>query len=278
MAGTALATAPPMSDPTLHVLDHVGATTFYREVVETLQSANVAFLVGGTYSLERHAGIQRRTKDLDLFIRRHAFESAARALETAGFDVELTHPHWLAKATRGEWQVDLIFAGGNGLAQVDDEWFEHGVPESIFDVPVLLCPAEEMVWSKSFVMERERFDGADVLHILRESAERLDWRRLLRRYGTHAAVLLAHLILFRFVYPSEAQRIPRWVIDAARTQAESGPSVGRLCRGTLLSRSQYRIDIEEWGYQDARLPPDGVMTPEQVALWSVDTDDLPEGD
>jgi len=267
-----------MSDPALHVLDDVCATTFYRQVVETLQSAGVPFLVGGTYALERHAGIQRRTKDLDLFIRRESFSEASRALESAGFDVELTHPHWLAKAKREDWQADLIFAAGNGLARVDDQWFAHGVRASVFDVPVLLCPAEETVWSKSFVMERERFDGADVLHILRESAERLDWRRLLGRYGPHAAVLLAHLMLFRFVYPSEAQRIPRWVVDAARMQAESGPPVGRLCRGTLLSRSQYHIDIEDWGYQDARLPPHGVMTPEQVALWSVDTDDLPEAD
>jgi hypothetical protein len=234
--------------------------------------------VGGTYALERHAGIQRRTKDVDLFIRRESFESAARALEEAGFDVELTHPHWLAKAKRDEWQADLIFAGGNGLARVDDEWFTHGVRASVFDIPVLLCPAEETVWSKSFVMERERFDGADVLHILRESAERLDWRRLLSRYGPHAAVLLAHLVLFRFVYPTEAQRIPRWVLDAARAQAESAPPAGRLCRGTLLSRAQYRVDIEEWGYQDARLAPYGSMTPEQVALWTVDTDDLPDGD
>jgi hypothetical protein len=268
-----------MSDPAVHVLDDTGATTFYRGVVEALQSAEVPFLVGGTYSLERHAGIQRRTKDLDLFIRRSSFDLAAQALESAAFFVELTHPHWLAKAKRDDWQVDLIFAGGNGLARVDDEWFEHGVRDTVVDVPVLLCPAEEMVWSKSFVMERERFDGADVLHILRESAERLDWRRLLRRYGAHAGVLLAHLILFRFVYPSEAHRIPRWVLDAARTQADAGGAPAtRLCRGTLLSRSQYRVDVDEWGYQDARLPPYGAMTPEQIALWNDDTDDLDEDD
>lgn len=266
-----------MSDPALHVIGDAGATMFYKEVVEALHAAGVPCLVGGTYAMERHAGIQRRTKDLDLFIHRDTFDDAAQALEARGFEVELTHPHWLAKAKRGSWQADLIFAAGNGLARVDDEWFEHGVRALVFDKPVLLCPAEEMIWSKSFVMERERFDGADVLHILRESAERLDWRRLLQRYGANAAVLLAHLVLFRFVYPSEVQRIPRWVMDAARTQADSGSPPGRLCRGTLVSRSQYRMDVEEWGYQDARLAPHGAMTPEQVALWTADVDDLSEG-
>ena len=39
----------------------------------------------------------------------------------------------------------------------------------------------------------------------------------------------------------------------------------KLCQGTLLSRAQYLVDIDEWGYEDARLLPRGGMTPEQVA-------------
>ena len=60
-------------------------------------------------------------------------------------------------------------------------------------------PAEEMIWSKAFVMERERYDGADITHILRKSGATIDWVRLLRRFGSHAAVLLSHLVLFQFV-------------------------------------------------------------------------------
>jgi len=259
-------------------MDDVSAVAYYREVIETLQLGGVHFLVGGTYSLEKHAGIQRSTKDLDLFLRRESIERASRSLSARGFDVDLAHPHWLAKAVRDGRQVDLIFAGGNGLVQVDEEWFTHGVPDVVVDLPVQLCPAEEMIWSKSFVMERERFDGADVLHIIRESAERLDWQRLLRRFDIHAGVLLAHLYLFRFAYPSEARRIPRWVLDAARQQSEgTGPALGRLCRGTLLSRSQYLKDVTDWGYLDARLPPTGSMTREQIAEWTAEIVD-PEAD
>ena len=39
----------------------------------------------------------------------------------------------------------------------------------------------------------------------------------------------------------------------------------RVCRGTLLSREQYLKDIEEWGYEDARLTH---MSEEEVAQWS----------
>ena len=43
-----------------------------------------------------------------------------------------------------------------------------------------LCPPEEMIWSKAFVQERERFDGADVLHVFRTLGRTLSWDRLSR--------------------------------------------------------------------------------------------------
>jgi hypothetical protein len=38
-----------------------------------------------------------------------------------------------------------------------------------------------------------------------------------------------------------------------------------VCRGTLLSKLQYRIDVDRFGYRDGRLPPDGSMSVEEVA-------------
>ena len=61
-------------------------------------------------------------------------------------------------------------------------------------------------------MERERFDGADVMHLFLACAEKLDWARLVRRFGSHWRVLLAHLCLFGFMYPSERNRIPAWIM------------------------------------------------------------------
>lgn len=42
---------------------------------------------------------------------------------------------------------------------------------------------------------------------------------------------------------------------------------GRVCRGTLLSREQYIVDLKR-GYTDARLPPGGSMSSEQVTIWT----------
>jgi hypothetical protein len=125
---------------------------------------------------------------------------------------------------------------------------------------------------RSFVMERERFDGADIAHVLRHGAEALDWQRLLERFGEHWPVLLAHLVLFGFIYPSERDRIPRHVTaELTRrlvAQLEAGPAPDRLCRGTLLSRAQFLIDVESFGYADARVEPHGRLTAAQAAEWA----------
>jgi hypothetical protein len=46
------------------------------------------------------------------------------------------------------------------------------------------------------------------------------------------------------------------------------PPSRRVCRGTLLSRAQYLVDIEKWGYEDARLQPQGRMTEEDILRWT----------
>ncbi len=133
------------------------------------------------------------------------------------------------------------------------------------------------MWSKAFIMERERYDGADVAHVLRACAATLDWPRLIRRFGPHWHVLLSHLVLFAFVYPSERHLVPDWVVRelSGRFVQEMGlpPSPARVCRGTLLSRAQYLVDIERWGYRDARLEAPATMTPEQVDTWTAAIED-----
>jgi hypothetical protein len=258
-----------VSDAALHAPDDLHAGAVYRAVVWHLREAGIPYLVGGTYALEYHAGIRRDTKDLDLFVRRADWSRIDETLAAQGVRCELVFSHWLGKAKENGHFVDLIFAGGNGLVEVDDEWLAHGVPSVVLDVPVHLVAAEEMIWSKAFVMERERYDGADVLHILRKAARELNWVRLLRRFRSHPAILLSHLVLFEFVYPDDRNAIPQWVMDelwshTRRSEAASPP----LCRGTLVSREQYLVDIQAWGYHDAREVPHGRMTSQQIQEWT----------
>jgi len=245
---------------------------FYRRALIALNAAGVEFLVGGAYAFARYTGIERHTKDFDVFLRRRDYPRALRILARIGCRTTLPFPHWLAKAHCGEDYVDVIFSSGNGVAQVDDSWLVHAVSDTVLDMPVRLCPAEEMIWSKALIMERERYDGADVIHLIHARAERLDWARLLARFDGHWRVLLSHLILFGFVYPAERDRVPTGVMRELLGRLDAGletaPPADRVCQGTLLSRAQYLVDIGAWGYRDARRTPEGTMTPDEIATWT----------
>jgi hypothetical protein len=253
--------------------------SFYRGALGVIQDAQIPFLVGGAYSLAHYAGIVRHTKDLDVFVRPADCARTLGALEAAGFRSELTFPHWLGKAYRGEHFIDVIFRSGNGLAEVDDEWFEHSGEAEVMGRTVRLCPPEESLWTKAFVMERERFDGADVAHLILARGPGLDWGRLLRRFGPHWHVLLAHLILFGYMYPSERTRVPGWLMAEllGRMHRDGGADDpgGRLCRGTFLSRQQYLADTRHWGYRDARLRPSGPLSAVDVERWTAAIGTIP---
>lgn len=42
----------------------------------------------------------------------------------------------------------------------------------------------------------------------------------------------------------------------------------RFCRGTLLSRKQYLVDVQEWGFHDARLEERVHMDSQDLAQWT----------
>jgi hypothetical protein len=242
---------------------------FYRTVLRALRDARIPFLIGGGYATARHTHIDRAAKDLDILIKQDDWPASARALRGVGIRACLPYPHWLGKAIGRNGMVDIIFNSGNAVARVDDDWFEHAVEARVLGFSVRLCPPEELLWSKAFVMERERFDGADVLHIILTVGRRLDWHRLCRRFEGHEPVLLAHLNLFGYVYPGQNGVIPPWVVrHLAGAPGPAVPAGARLCRGTVLSRQQYLVDVTRWGFLDGRLPPYGRMTARERAIWT----------
>lgn len=251
---------------------------FYRDLIQLFHENDVQFMVGGTFALQRYTGIARRTKDIDFFIRHEDFDRVAKTVRKAGFHVELTYPHWLGKVFKGDNFADLAFRSANGEGAVDDEWFQHAVREQLWGIPVLLCPPEETIWSKGFIMERERFDGADIAHILHATADELDWDRLLRRFGRNWRVLMLHLINFGYVYPGERHRVPEELMRELQRRLDeeiARPASSEeepLCRGTLLSREQYLKDVHEWGYVDARVEPEGPLSESDVDRWTASID------
>lgn len=240
---------------------------FYRQGLAALEASGVPFMVGGAFAFYVYTGIARNTKDLDLFVRATDLDAAAAALASEGFPVKTEVLHWLSKAfivpengdtqAEGEDFIDLITGFGNGVGAVDDDWVRHARTGEVVGMTVKICPPEEIIWGGSYIMERERFDGAEVAHLLHAQGKTLDWQRLVRRFGDTWRVLFAHLLLYGFIYPGKQEEIPAWVMEelARRLDHENrhGPQEHpRLCRGTLVSGKQYLYDVEQLGYEDAR--------------------------
>lgn len=272
------ALAPSLEE---EVAPHVA--DFYRRSLRALRDAGIPFLVGGAFSLACYTGIRRATKDLDLFILREDFERIAALMQQHGWRTEMTYPHWLAKVYEGDAFIDLIFNSGNGVTPVDARWFQGNCRSEVLGVPVHVANVEDSLLSKAFIMERERYDGGDIAHLLLARAERLDWANLLDRFGPHWRVLLAHLVLFGYIYPGERHRIPEWVMTrlSGRLADEAhGPAAStdrNVCAGTLLSREQYLHDVQQGGYVDGRLTPASGMTERDVAKWTQDIEAPPPG-
>jgi hypothetical protein len=240
------------------------SANFYRRAMQALDQAGVPYLVGGGYAMAYYTGIARNTKDLDLFVRPADRDRLLTTLTALGYKTEFFYPFWIAKVLDGDSFIDVLYNSGNGVCVVDDEWFEYAIPHKVLGYDTRLVPAEEQLWSKAFVQDRDRFDGADVNHLILNLAPKLEWHRLLRRFETHERVLLAHLLLFGYVYPAEKDLVPTWVIDNVEHAIRNEPlETRKICRGTHLAQRSYWIDTHEWDYADVRVEPYGPLTPEE---------------
>src|SRR5215469_9949933 len=137
----------------------------FREVLTSFEESGLPYAVAGAFALQKHTGIFRSTKDLDIFMSPLAARSALRNLKQAGFQCDVCDPIWLAKVHRDGYFVDLITGMSNGVITVDQSWMDRAEPSMVLGVRSRVLAAEELLASKLFVTRRERFDGADIAHI-----------------------------------------------------------------------------------------------------------------
>jgi hypothetical protein len=234
------------------------AHAFYKEALRLLHESGAEFMLGGAFALFHYTGIYRDTKDLDVFCKFSEYPKILKFFAGKGYRTEQTDARWLGKVFKGEYFMDIIFDTPNNICRVDDSWYQFAVKAEFEGAEVLLLPPEELLWCKIYVQNRERYDGADVNHLMLKYGKQLDWKRLLFRLDQHWHLLLAQLLLFQFVYPSDYPGIiPRWLFDElmerAREQYDLPPPVERVCRGPVIDQTQYSIDIKEWDYKSSTI-------------------------
>jgi hypothetical protein len=230
------------------------AHAFYKEALDLLQESGSNFMLGGAFAMFNYTGIYRDTKDLDVFCKASEYPKIMKHFAEKGYKTQLYDVRWLAKVFKGEYFIDIIFDTVNNICTVDDSWYEHAVEGEFAGCKVKFIPPEELIWCKIYVQNRERYDGADVNHIILKYGKKLDWKRIYFRLDRHWHILLAQILQFQFVYPSEFHDIiPKWLFDdlmaRAKEQYDLPPAWEKVCRGPIIDQTQYQIDIKEWDYK-----------------------------
>ncbi len=230
--------------------------TFYRYALQKIFSSEIPALVGGGYAFKQYTGLKRDTADLDIFCKAGDYPRLMKLFMEEDFPSGVEDERWIGKIYQAEGRdehIDFIFNTVNGICAVDDLWFDHAQETTIFDTKVKLISPVEYIWGKIFMWDRYRYEGADVNHVILHEGQNLEWKHLLFRMEQHWQLLFSQILNFLFVYPSEREKIPQWLLDELSTrlqhQFELPIPETKVCRGPLISQTQYETEITEWGYK-----------------------------
>ncbi len=222
-----------------------------------LNGTSIPYLVGGAFAIHKHTGIWRFTKDLDVFVSPRDLKTAIDALSAAGFATEVRDRYWLAKATSDSYLLDLIFSIGYSYITVDDTWFVSPPYDDIAGVRVPVMGVEELIASKVYVTRSDRFDGADIVHVIKAVEGNVRWDRLLHILKDDGVLLLWYLLLFSYVYPGHTAYLPHDLMADLFAEAQAGwshPRDPKSFYGMMIDPGRFRVDVTDWGYIDEREP------------------------
>ncbi len=232
---------------------HADQERLYQDVLRLLQEHKVPHVISGAFALQEHTGVRRPAKDLDIFLTSESASVALDHLQKHGFRCEICDPVWLAKAHRDDFFVDFITGMSNAALIVTDSWITRARPATVVGIKTKILAAEELLASKLFVVRRERFDGADIAHIIYATGGHLDWSRILELSGAHWEMLLWTLVLFRYIYPAHSHYVPLlvWTQLVNRLMLKLlNPEPTARFRGSLVDENMFAIDVKEWGLDD----------------------------
>jgi len=201
----------------------------YHSAIEVLRGAGVRFMLGGAFGLAAFTNRCRNTKDIDFFLLPRDRERGVQALTAAGFeDYYSILPYdrgWIYRSIRSGMIVDLIWGTPNRRTQVDELWLEHAGKLSLRGEILEVIPAEELLWIKLYVLQRDRCDWPDLINLLYYTCSTLDWSRLVARLEDDLPLLLGLLSVFAWVCPGRARHIPSLLRQRAGVKLGRGRAV-----------------------------------------------------
>ena len=221
--------------------------------LQILNEEGIPYVLGGAFAVYAYTGVWRDTKDLDVFLRPGDLRKALDALKAGGFETEIRSVFWLAKVHYKPYFMDLIFGTSSTQFLIDDSWFEFSQPIEILGVRSRLIALEELIASKVYMAKSDRFDGANIVHLIRCVKGRIDWQRILTHLKDNQEILLWYLLFFDFVYPSHSDYLPQELMVKLFEKIRenwSRPKRPGAFRGMLLDPLAFAVDCKAWNYEN----------------------------
>ena len=241
-----MSSPPPIRDavqPEWHQRVPPAEWAVYGEVIQRARARGIRFAFGGAFATAAYTGELRNTKDFDFYLLPSDREPMKQAMEESGladhFERLPYDRSWIYRGSRDDVVVDAIWAMANHRAEVDESWLTGGLEISIWGERLQAIPVEELIWSKLYVLQRERCDWGDVLNLIDARADALDWDHLLDRLSTDAPLLAGALDVFSWLAPDRVHAIPepiRTRLGLGQPLAAKNPDVARARAGLLDSR------------------------------------------
>src|SRR5690606_41208628 len=119
--------------------------SIYHDAVSVLLDGKCDFMIGRGFALSFHTGIQRDTKDLDVFCQPKDYTQLLKCFANNGYRIELTDSRWLAKVFKDDYFIDIIFDTVNGICSVDETWLAHAEKGDFLGLPVTFLAPEELI-------------------------------------------------------------------------------------------------------------------------------------
>jgi hypothetical protein len=219
--------------------------SLFRPVLIAAIAEGIPFALGGGLAWSAYTGRKRSTKDMDLFVLPGDRQHLIALLDRAGFvdyyDQLSYDRKWIYRGWQDGAILDVIWQMANYRALVDNRWVMGGPAIELYDQLVRLLPPEELLWSKLYVLQRDRCDWPDVWNLANAVGPELDWQHLLERIGDDVPVLGGMLSIFGWLCPLRARELPAWLWERAGLK---GPANGPGC-----DVDQHRIrllDSRDW--------------------------------
>lgn len=218
----------------------------FEPVLRELERRGIPHALAGGIALAWYTRLGRNGGDLDLFILEQHRDAAVHALEACGYgDYYAVKPYdrsWIYRGHKDGIILDLIWQMANHRAQVDHLWLSRGPSLTTHGHRVQLIAIEELIYAKIYVLQKDRTDWPELVGLMHDHAESLDWGRLMELMGDDLPLLTSVVALLAWISPVRARVIPRRVWGDLGLRR---PSAGMKESATPAQRAA-RLDSRPW--------------------------------